>query len=110
MAPTGATVNHSGSCEWLAYASTRANGFRPRAFAAAELMRTSAAGPSEIDEELAAGTRPSFPKAGLRDGIFSMLQVAGVSSRETTTSPLRVLTVTGVTSLSKAPDSTACRA
>ena len=34
IAPTGAIVNHSGSCAWLACATMRATGVRP-AFAAA---------------------------------------------------------------------------
>src|SRR5215469_1641501 len=78
MAPPGAVVNHSGSWAWLAYASTRASGFRPRARAAAPLASTSAAAPSEIEEELAAVTVPSLPKAGFMLGMRLTSQVPGV--------------------------------
>src|SRR5689334_11314618 len=73
-------------------------------------MTTSAAAPSEMDDELAAVTVPSLLNAGLRVGIFSILQVPGVSSRETTDSPLRVFAVTDTTSASKSPPSSARRA
>ena len=53
---------------------------------------------------------PSLVKAGRIDGIFLMSQLNGVSSLSTTTSPLRLLTVTGTISAAKAPDSTARRA
>ena len=49
-----------------------------------------AAAPSEIDEELAAVTVPSFLNAGLSVGILATSSVKGVSSLSTTTSPLRV--------------------
>ena len=45
-------------------------------------------------------TVPSFAKAGLSDGILLMSQVNGVSSRDTTVSPLRPFTVTGAISAS----------
>ena len=70
-------------------------------------MRTSAAAPSEIEEELAAVTVPSLPKAGLRVVMRLTSQVPGVSSRATTVSPLRLFTVTGVTSASNSPASSA---
>ena len=70
-------------------------------------MSTSAAAPSEIEEELAAVTVPSLPNAGFSAGILLMSQVPGVSSRATTVSPLRVFTVTGVISASNSPASTA---
>jgi len=57
-------------------------------------MTISAAAPSEIDDELAAVTVPSLANAGLSEGILLMSQVNGVSSRATTVSPLRPLTVT----------------
>ena len=49
--------------------------------AASPLISTSAAAPSEIEEELAAVTVPSLAKAGFRVVILLMSQVPGVSSR-----------------------------
>ena len=57
-------------------------------------MQMSAA-PSEIELEFAAVTVPSFAKAGRSVGILSTLAVNGCSSRSTTVSPLRDVTVTG---------------
>lgn len=57
-----------------------------------------AAAPSEIDEELAAVTVPSFLKAGFRVGIFSGMALVGASSVSITVSPLRPATVTGAIS------------
>ena len=108
MAPTGAVVNHSGSCALLAYARIRASGLRPRSEAVAALITTSAAAPSEIEEELAAVTVPSLLKAGFIVVILLTSQVPGVSSRATTVSPLRPFTVTGVTSTSNSPACSAC--
>ena len=73
-------MNHSGACAWLAYATRRAIGFRPRALAAASLAMTMAAAPSEIEDDEAAVTVPSLPKAGFSVGILSMSSVNGVSS------------------------------
>ena len=98
IAPTGAMVNHSGSCAWLACATMRAMGLRPGRAAALARASTRAAAPSAMDEELAAVTVPSLPKAGFRVGIFSTDTVNGVSSRSTTRSPLRSVTVTGAIS------------
>jgi hypothetical protein len=52
-------------------------------------MTMSAAAPSEIEDELAAVTVPSFANAGFSVGILLMSQVNGVSSRAMTVSPLR---------------------
>ena len=68
---------------------------------------TSAAAPSAIDEELAAVTVPSLPKAGLSAGMRPMSQVPGVSSRAITVSPFLPLTVRGAISASNSPESTA---
>ena len=63
-----------------------------------------------MEEELAAVTVPSLPKAGRSEAILLMSQVPGVSSRATTVSPLRPFTVSGVISASKSPSATARRA
>src|SRR5579862_3874615 len=103
MAPAGVVVNHSGACAKPAYATTRARGVAPAARAADSLASTSAAAPSEIEEELAAVTVPSLLKEGFRLGNFLISMVGGVSSLSTTCSPLRFLTVTGVISAAKLP-------
>ena len=66
-------------------------------------ISTSAAAPSEMEEELAAVTVPSLLNAGFMLGIFSTSQVPGVSSRAITVSPLRPFTVRGATSVSNSP-------
>src|SRR5580692_12666384 len=103
MAPTGATVNHSGSLAKLEYPRIRAIGARPRSRAMDSRVSTTAAAPSEMLAELAAVTDPSFLKAGLSVGIFDTSMVPGVSSLSITDSPLRVLAVTGAISPTKAP-------
>ena len=64
IAPTGAVVNHCGSCECVAYPAMRASGAAPRRVAAESLIMTSAAAPSEMELELAGVTVPSFLNAG----------------------------------------------
>ncbi len=64
---------------------------------------TSAAAPSEIDEELAAVTVPSLRKAGFSVGIFSRLALKGCSSLSMTVSPFLPDTVTGAISQAKPP-------
>jgi hypothetical protein len=54
--------------------------FRPFASAAPARHSTSAAAPSEIDEELAAVTVPPSRKAGFSCGIFSGRALPGCSS------------------------------
>ena len=98
MAAIGAVVNHSGACEWVLCAKIRANGFNPLAIAWASSIRTSAAAPSLILEELAAVIVPSFLNAGLRLGILLISHLPGCSSISKTISPLRVFTVTGAIS------------
>src|SRR6202050_3974967 len=85
----------------------RASGFRPRALHQDSRANTTAAAPSEILAELAAVTVPSFLKAALSEGIFDTSSVEGVSSLSMSASPLRVLAVTGATSLENAPLATA---
>src|SRR5260370_1451923 len=80
-----------------------ARGLAPRLFASLSVIITSAAAPSEIDEDVAAVTVPSLPKAGRSVGIFSMFTLKGVSSSFTTSSPLRPFTVTAAISSAKAP-------
>ena len=109
-AGTGAVGKSAGACAWLAWPRIRARTGRPWVAAASAEASTSAAAPSEIDEELAGVTVPSLRKAGFSVGIFSGLAVAGCSSAATTVSPLRVLTVTGAISASKAPEAWASSA
>ena len=66
----GAVVNQFGSCECWLWATMRAS-LTPSFSAVDARISTMAAAPSEIDEELAAVTVPSFLKAGFRVGIFS---------------------------------------
>ena len=82
----------------------RARGFAPRFLASASVIMTSAAAPSEIEEEVAAVTVPSLLKAGRSVGILSSFTLKGVSSSFTISSPARPLTVTGAISSTKAPD------
>lgn len=70
-------------------------------------MRTRAAAPSEMEEELAAVTVPPSRKAGLRVGILSSFALGGCSSAETTRSDLPAFTVTGTISASNAPSAMA---
>ena len=109
-APTGAVENHSGAWAKVAWPRMRAIGAAPRSWAVDSRLSTSAAAPSLIDELDAAVMVPSFLKAGLSDAIFSSLTLPGVSSLLMTVSPVRPLTVTGVISALKAPDSPACLA
>jgi hypothetical protein len=104
---TGAVVNHSGACAWLPYATMRASGTTPRSRAAVAVVTTTAAAPSEIDEDEAAVTVPSLPNAGLSVATFATSIVKGVSSWSIRTSPLRVVTVTGAISPAKSPSLTA---
>ena len=65
-------------------------------------LTNSAAAPSEIEEELAAVTVPSFLNAGFKFGIFSGCAFLGCSSSLMVMSPFLVLMVTGEIYLSKA--------
>jgi hypothetical protein len=89
MAPTGAVVNRPGSWAKVLWPTIVATGLRPELRAVEARIMTSAAAPSEIDEELAAVTVPSLRKAGFSVGIFSSCALKGCSSLSTTTSPLR---------------------
>ncbi len=103
MAPIGATVNCAGSCACAAMATIFATGCWPLALATLSRLRTTAAAPSEIEEEVAAVIVPSLAKAGRSWGILSGRPLPGCSSCSTVTSPLRVEKVTGTTSSAKAP-------
>lgn len=103
-AGTGAVVKSPGACAWLACPMIRARTGKFSFSAVAWLARTSAAAPSDIDDELAAVTVPSSRKAGLRCGIFSGRAVPGCSSRATVCAPRRDVAVTGTTSPSNPPD------
>ena len=78
IAKTGAVVNQAGACAWLACPTTRASGAASPA--AERRAMTSAAPPSEIDDEVAAVTVPPSRNAGLRSGIFSGFARPGASS------------------------------
>jgi len=61
----------------------RATGCRPFERALDSLVRTTAAAPSEIEEEVAAVIVPSFAKAGFSCGILSGRPRPGASSVST---------------------------
>ncbi len=76
----------------------------PRLAASSALISTTAAAPSLMPEALPAVTVPSLSKAGLSFARFSTVTPSfGCSSVSTTTSPLRVLMVTGTISSLKRP-------
>jgi len=83
---------------------------QPSFLAVLSRINTMAAAPSLIEELEAAVMVPSFLNAGLREAILSSLTLPGPSSVDTTMSPDRVFTVTGVISASKAPDAVAALA
>ena len=64
---------------------------------------TSAAAPSEIEDEFAAVTVPSLRKAGLSVGIFSRLALNGCSSFSMNFSSLPTLIASGVVSQANQP-------
>ena len=57
-----------------------ASGCKPRCAATSLDVKTSAEAPSEIELAFAAVIVPSFAKAGLSDGILSILAFKGCSS------------------------------
>ena len=67
----GAVVNHSGACSASAYPLIIAIGFKPNCSAFCLLIKTRAAAPSFIVEELAAVAVPSLEKAPFNSGILS---------------------------------------
>src|SRR3954470_1950085 len=94
-----------GSTPACAQDTIRASGVLPLFCAWAALIRTTAAAPSLRPEAFAAVTVPSLAKAGRNLEIESIVTPAlGYSSVSTTTSPLRVLTVTGAISSLNRPD------
>ncbi|MCY1309206.1 hypothetical protein D9M70_592790 [compost metagenome] len=103
MAPIGAMVNSLGSWLWVAWPTILASGWRPRLAASSAVISTRALAPSEIELALAAVMVPSLRNAGLRPGILSRLALSGCSSSFTSTSPLRVVTVTGTISACSEP-------
>ncbi len=80
-----------------------ASGVRPRRSASDPRISTSAAAPSEIEEELAAVTVPPSRKAGFSVGILSGRAFSGCSSVSITVSPPRVFSVTGAISPANLP-------
>src|SRR5210317_1058573 len=103
----GAVVNQAGSWANAEWAITRAIGFTPRRVASDSAIITTAAAPSDIDDEVAAVTVPSFLNAGRNVVILSILTLPGVSSSDTVTSPRRELIVTGAISSANEPSATA---
>jgi hypothetical protein len=107
MAPTGAVVNRPGSWAKVLWPTRVATGLAP-SFAAVEArIMTSAAAPSEIDEELAGVTVPSLRKAGFRPGSFPV-GLEGLLVLVDITSPFLPDTVTGAISQAKLPSVLAC--
>ena len=91
----------SGQCHWLKVWEIPPGGRHSRGKPIVNLVNMIP------DDEVAAVTVPSLPKAGRRLGILSTLTVPGVSSSATVTSPRRVLIVTAATSSAKSPSATA---
>ena len=88
----------------------RATGLKPRLSATSARASTSAAAPSEIEEEFAAVTVPSLAKAGLSMGILAGSALRGCSSDAISTSPPRMAIFTGTISSVNEPSSCACLA
>jgi hypothetical protein len=90
----------------VAHDTILANGLMPRFFASSAVISTSAAAPSLMPEALPAVTEPpSLVKAGRSlASVSTVVPWRGNSSVSTTTSPLRVFTVTGTISSLKRPD------
>ena len=95
-----------GSTPVVAHDTILASGLMPRFFASSALMSTRAAAPSLMPEALPAVTEPpSLAKAGRSlPSASTVVPCRGNSSVSTTTSPLRVLIVTGTISSLKRPD------
>lgn len=87
--------------------TTLARGFKPSSLAFSTDVRIKAEAPSLIGDELAAVIVPSFLKAERRVGTLSKIILLNSSSSRTTVSPFLPLTVTGMISVSNAPDSQA---
>ena len=64
-------MNQPGSCACVEWPITVARGVSPRLSAVERRIITSAAAPSEIEEEFAAVTVPSLRNAGRSVGILS---------------------------------------
>src|ERR1700691_2985047 len=76
IAPTGAKVNHSGSRAKLAYPRIRAKGFKLLAAANDSRANTTAAAPSEMDEE-----PPPVPVAVFLKGGFNLGNLGDTESK-----------------------------
>ncbi len=104
-AVTGPMPMIAGSTPVVAHDTMRASGFTPRFLASSALINTKAAAPSLMPEALPAVTEPSLAKAGRSLANDSaVVPWRGNSSVSTTTSPLRVFTVTATISSLKRPD------
>ena len=110
IAPTGADGNCAGIPACVVCPTIRAIGERPCLSAWEARIKTIAAAPSDIDDELAAVTVPFFAKAALSVGIRSISTAKGPSSLSMMTLPARLVTLTGITSQSKPPSVQACLA
>src|SRR5690348_7368442 len=103
-AVTGPMPMIAGSTPVVAHDTIFASGLIPRFFASSALISTSAAAPSLMPEALPAVTEPSLLKAGRSlASVSAVVPWRGNSSVSTTTSPLRVFTVTGTISSLKRP-------
>ena len=96
-----------GACAWLACATMRASGCSLRRLAWLARISTTAAAPSEIEDEFAGVTVPPSRKTGFKVEILARSAVNGCSSRATSVAPLRDLTATGTISLANEPSSLA---
>jgi hypothetical protein len=98
-------VNQFGACACTLVPTMRATGLAPRRAAVDSRIRTSAAAPSEMLDDVAAVIVPSFLNAGLRPGILSSLALNGCSSNLITVSPALPGIDTGAISHAKLPSS-----
>ena len=76
----GAVVNIPGLWAWTVCPKTVARTESESSLARSSELINTAAAPSEIEEELAAVTVPSFLNAGFKFGIFSGCAFLGCSS------------------------------
>src|SRR5665213_18129 len=105
LAGIGPTPITAGSTPTDAQEAMRASGAMPRRAASAAFIKTTAAAPSLMPEALPAVTVPFLSKAGFNfASVSTVVPWRGCSSVSTTTSPLRVFTVTGTISSVKRPD------
>jgi hypothetical protein len=78
MAPTGAVVNHSGSCAKVAWATMRASGLQPSLAAVEARISTSAAAPSLMRAGVGGGDGAVLLERGLEAGDLVQLGLEGL--------------------------------